>query len=169
VLSGVIATASLMAIAQDLHVTSENGTVTMTVAAQKSYALMPTGQQKTAVLTVSCQHKGKKVGHVVTFSPGGILTEQQYSGFGNSASLQLAVNLGGQKLSTNWVAYGNVETFAYYGKTEEDRITFVHAMLNAPSITIEFTPFLTGVPTSSIFDMTELRAEFDRHPECATK
>lgn len=168
-LCGAIALGSLTALAQEVHVTSENGIVTLSVAAQRPYTLISTGRPKVPMLTVSCQQKGKKTGHSVTFSPGGILTEQQYSTFGNSAAVPLAVKLGGQKLSTNWVAYGNVETFTYYGKTEQERLVFLHALLNAPSITIEFTPFLTGVPTSSTFDLPELRVEFDRHPECALK
>ena len=158
-----------MAFAQEVHVTSENGTVTLSVKAQNPYALMAGGQLKTPVLTVSCQQKGKKAGHAIMFSPGGILTEQEYSTFGSSASLLLAVKLGGQKLSTNWVAYGNVETFTYYGKSEQDRFTFLHALLSVPSITIEFTPFLTGVPTSSMFDTSELRSEFEKHSECTQK
>ena len=168
-LSCVIALPSLTAIGQEVHVTSENGTVTLNITAQKPYALMAGGQSKTPVLTVSCQRKGKKTGHSITFSPGGILTEQEYSTFGSSASLALSVKLGGQKLSTNWVASGNIETFTYYGKSEEDRLTFLHALLSVPSITIEFTPLLTGIPTSSTFDTSQLRAEFEKHPECNQK
>jgi len=155
--------------AQEVHVTSENGVVTFALAAEKPYSLMPAGQQRTPVLSVICQQKGKKTGYTITFSPGGILSEQQYSTFGNSASLTLTVSLGGQKASTNWVAYGNVENFTYYGKTEPERIAFLRALLNAPNVVIEFTPFLTGAATSSTFNLTGLRAEFERHPECTIK
>lgn len=168
-LYAVFALYSLPAVAQEVHVTAENGIVTMSVAAQKPYILMAAGAPRTPVLAVACQQKGKKTGHVITFSPGGILTEQEFSTFGRSASLLLSVHLGEEKLSTHWVAYGNVETFAYYGKSEQERLSFLHALLNEPSITIEFTPFLTGAPASSTFDLTELRAEFDRHPECVAK
>jgi hypothetical protein len=168
-LFGAVALRSLTAVAQEVHVTSENGILTLSVSAQLPYTLMAAGQPKTPVLTVGCQQKGKKAGHLITFSPGGTMAEQQYSTFGSSASLLLPVKLGRQKLSTNWVAYGNVETFTYYGKTEQERLAFLHALLNVPSVTIEFTPFLTGVPTSSTFDLTELRAEFDTHPECVPK
>ena len=168
-LCGAVVLCSSVAIAQEVHVTAENGVVTLSVTAQKPYTLMANGQQKTPAMAVICQQKGKKTGHVITFSPGGILTEQEFSTFGNSASLRLSIRLGEQKLSTHWVAYGNVETFTYYGKTEQERLTFLHALLNVPSVTIEFTPFLTGAPTSSTFDVTELRAEFDRHPECLAK
>ena len=149
--------------------TLANGMVTLSLAAQKAYTLTPGGQLKTPVLTVSCQQKGKKTVRSVTFSPGAILTEQEYSAFGNSASLRLTVKLAEHKLSTNWVAYGNVETFAYYGKTEQERLTFLHELLNVPNISIEFTPFLTGAPASCTFDLTQLRAEFNKYPECAEK
>ena len=168
-LSCVITLYPIIAVAQEVHVSSENGIATLSVTAQKPYALIAGGQLKTPVLSVSCQQKGKKTLHSITFSPGGILTEQEYSTFGSSASLVLSVYLGGQKLSTNWVAHGNVETFGYYGKTEQDRLAFLHALLNAPSITIEFTPFLRGVPTSSTFDTSGLKMVFEKHPECMQK
>ena len=165
----VLGLCSLVAVAQEVHVSSDHGAVTLSVAAEKPYTLMASGQPKTPVIAIVCQQKGKKMGHVITFSAGGILTEQEFSTFGNSASLLLTVRLGKQKLSTNWVAYGNVETFTYYGKTEQERLAFLHALLDAPSVTIEFTPFLTGAPTSITFDLTELRTEFDKHPECGAK
>lgn len=155
--------------AQEVHVTSENGVITLSVEAAKAYKLTTAGEAKVPLLTISCLQKGKKTAHSVTFSPAGILTEQQYSTFGSSASLSLAVKLGDQTVATKWVAYGNVDTFAYYGKTEQERLLFLHALLTAPDITIEFTPFLTGVPISSTFDLIALRGEFDRHPECVSK
>lgn len=167
-LCGATVLSSVMAIAQAVHVTSEKGMVMLSVAAQKPYMLMGTSQPKTPVLTVTCQQKGRKTGHSVTFLPGGILTEQEYSTFGSSASLALVAHLGEQTFSTNWVAYGNVETFTYYGKTEQERVAFLHALLKEPSLTLEFTPFLTGVPTSTTFQLTELRAEYERHTECVS-
>jgi len=157
------------AMAQAVHVTSDHGVVTLSVNAQKTYALSVSRQAKAPVLSVGCQQKGKNVLHAITFSPGGILTEQEYSTFGKSASLALEVAIGEQKLSTNWVAQGNLENFAYFGKTEPERLTFLHTLLGAPMISIEFTPFLTGEPVTSTFDLSGLRAEFDKHPECAIK
>lgn len=55
----------------------------------------------------------------------------------------------------------------YLGKTEPERIPLLQAMLTASTVSIRFTPFLTGITTSSTFDMTGLRAEVDKHPECA--
>jgi hypothetical protein len=154
-------------VGQDVRVTAEKGLVTLSVAAQKPYTLTVAGQPKTPVLSVTCQQKGKKITHVITFSPGGILTEQEYSTFGNSASLVLDVTLAEHKQSTTWVSHGNLQSFDYYGKTESERIQFVQALLSVPSVSIAFTPFLTGTPTASTFDLTGLRAEIDKHPECA--
>jgi len=150
-----------------VHVTTDHGVVSLSVKAQVPYALIASGHAKAPVLNISCQQKGKKFSHAITFSPGGILQEQQYSTFGNSASLVLEVTVGGQKLSTNWVSYGNLDSFAYLGKTEPERLNFLQALLGTSTISIEFTPFLTGQPVASTFDLTGLAAELDNHPECA--
>jgi len=170
-LSGTIACAlwSPNLLAQDVHVTSYNGVVTLSVMAQKPYSLIVSGQAKTPALAVVCQQKGKKIMHAVTFSPGGILTEAEYSSFGNSASLVLPMTIGEHKQPTTWVSHTNLQSFDYVGKTEPERIQFLQALLSVPAVTIDFTPFLTGTPTSSTFDLTGLRTEFDKHPECAMK
>jgi hypothetical protein len=170
-LSGAIACAvcSPKLLGQDVNVASDNGIITLSVKAQKPYALIVSGQTKTPVLGVVCQQKGKKISHVITLSPGGILTEQEYSSFGNSASLVLEVTLAGQKHSVTWVSHGNLQSFDYFGKTEPERIQFLQTLLSVPTVSIDFTPFLTGTPTSSTFDLTGLRKEFDKHPECNMK
>ena len=154
---------------QVVHVTSDNGVVTLSVMAQKPYSLIVAGQAKTAALGVACQQKGKKTTHAITFSPGGIVTEQEYSTFGNSASLVLEMTIGEHKQSTTWVSHGNLQSFDYFGKTEPERIQFLQALLSVPTVSVDFTPFLTGTPTSSTFDLTTLRTEFDKHPECVMK
>jgi hypothetical protein len=154
---------------QGVHVTSENGVVTLSVMAQKPYSVIVSGPAKTPVLSVVCQQKGKKIAHAITYSPGGILTEQEYSTWGNSASLVLEMTIGGHKQSTTWVSHSNLQSFDYVGKTEPERIQFLQALLSDPTVSIDFTPFLTGTPISSTFDLTGLRTEFDKHPECAMK
>ena len=154
---------------QDVHVASDKGVITLSVKAQKSYGVIVSGEAKTPVLSVVCQQKGKKIGHAITFSPGGILTEQEYSTFGKSASLVLEMTIGEHKQSTTWVSQGNLESFDYFGKTEPERIQFLQALLSVPTVSIAFTPFLTGTPASSTFDLSGLRTEFDKHPECAMK
>jgi hypothetical protein len=170
-LSGAIACVlcSPNVLGQDVHVASDNGVITLSVMAQKPYSVLVSGQAKTPVLSVVCQQKGKKIAHAITFSPGDILTEQEYSSFGNSASLVLVMSIGGHKQSTTWVSHSNLQSFDYVGKTEPERIQFLQALLNVSTASIDFTPFLTGAPTSSTFDLTGLRAEFDKHPECAMK
>ncbi len=142
--------------------------------AQKPYV---SGQKKTPVLSVVCQRKGNKTVHAITFSPESILSEQEYSSFGNTTSLVLQMTIGGQKRPTTW-EYHNLKSFQathsfhsfdYFGETEPQRIELIQALLNAPSVSFAFTPFLTGVPSSSTFDLTGLRTEFDKHPECAIK
>jgi hypothetical protein len=169
-LSGAIACAlwSPNLLGQDVHVTSDKGVITLSVKAQKSYV---SGQAKTPVLSVVCQQKGKKIAHAITFSPGGILTEQEYSSFANSTSLVLEMTIGGHKQSTTWVSHNfqSFQSFDYVGKTEPERIQFLQGLLSVPTVSIDFTPFLTGTPTSSTFDLTGLRTEFDKHPECAMK
>lgn len=160
---------SLVAMGQEVHVTSDNGIVTLSIAAQKPYAVIASGQAKTPVLSVTCQQKGKKFSHMITFSPGGILTEQEYSTFGSSASLVLEMTIGEHKQPTTWVSHSGLQNFDYVGKTEPERRQFLQSLLNVPSMSISFTPFLTGTPTSSTFDLSELRTEFEKHPECAMK
>jgi hypothetical protein len=158
---------------QGVHVTSDKGIITLSVMAQKPYV---SGQAKTPVLSVVCQQKGKKIAHAITFSPGGTLTEQEYSSFGNSTSLELEMTIGGHKQPTTWVAHNyqsfgsnNFPSYDYVGKTEPERIQFLQALLSVPTVSIAFIPFLTGTPTSSTFDLTGLQTELDKHPECATK
>jgi hypothetical protein len=154
---------------QEVHVNSDNGVITLSVMAQKPYALIVSGQAKTPVLSVVCQQKGKKISHAITFSPGGILTEQEYSSFGNSASLVLGMTIGEHQQSTTWVSHGNLQSFDYVGKTEPERIQFLQALLSVPTVSIDFTPFLTGTPATSTFDLAGLQAEFGKHPQCAMK
>ena len=154
---------------QDVHVSSGKGVTTLSVTAQKPYALMASGQSRSPVLSVSCQQKGKKTVHEITFSPGGVLTEQEYSTFGGSSTLTLEMIVGNRKQSTIWVAHGDIQSFDYYGKTEPERMQFLQTLLSVPTVSLEFTPFLTGVPASSTFDLTGLRTEFDKHPECSMK
>ena len=149
--------------------TSDYGVTTLSVMAQKPYALIASGQAKTPVLSVVCQQKGKKIAHTITFSPGGILTEQEYSTFGSSASLELNVTIGEHKQSATWVSHNNLQSFDYIGKNEQERIRFLQTLLSVPTVSIDFTPFLTGIPTSSSFDLTGLRSELGKHPECAMK
>ena len=151
---------------QDIQVTSDKGVVTLSVTAQKAHV---SGQAKTPVLSVVCQQKGKKFTHAITFQPGGMLTEQEYSSFGNSTTLVLEMTIGGNKQSTTWMSHNfkSFQSYDYVGKTEPERIQFLQTLLNVPTVSIGFTPFLTGTPASSTFDLTGLRTEFDKHPECA--
>jgi hypothetical protein len=156
---------------QDVQVTSDKGVTTLSVKAQKAYVA---GQSKTPMLSVVCQQKGKKIVHAIVFAPEGFVTEQEVSSFGNSTSLDLEMTIGEHKQATNWVHQNfqsfksiNYGSYDYVGKTEPERIQLLQSLLSVPTVSIAFTPFLTGIPASSTFDLTGLRTEFDKHPECA--
>jgi hypothetical protein len=158
---------------QDVQVSSEKGVTTLSVMAQKPYVA---GQSKTPVLSVVCQLKGKKIVHAIVFSPEGFVNEQEVSSFGNSTSLELEMTIGDHRQSTNWVhqtyqsfTSTKFASFDYVGKTEPERMQLLQALLNVPTVSIAFTPFLTGIPTSSTFDLTGLKTEFEKHPECAMR
>ena len=51
---------------QEVNVSRGNGTVVLSVSAQKPYPLA-TGQEKLPVLSVECAHKGKKTGHTYLY------------------------------------------------------------------------------------------------------
>ena len=152
--------------AQEVHVSAQNGIVTLTAPAQKPYTLMGSSQSRVPILSLACQRKGKKSGHSIVFSPGSALAQKQFSTFGSTATVSLEITLEGHRQATAWVSAGSADDYAYFGKTEPERVQFLQALWRASALTIEFTPFLTGIPVSSTFDLTTLRAEFDKHPEC---
>ena len=84
---------------------------------------------------------------------------------------RFAVFLVGNRLycseSTNWVPYRDSSSFAYLGKTEPERVQFMHTLVNAKIVSIEFKPFLTGTPVKVSFDTRSLRDELSKHPECS--
>ena len=46
---------------------------------------------------------------------------------------------------------------------------FLQSLLSSVTVSIEFKPFLTGVPTTSVFDLSKLRDEMAKYPECTTQ
>jgi hypothetical protein len=48
-------------------------------------------------------------------------------------------------------------------------VKFIQYLLGSPTVSIQFKPFLTGVSTTSVFDVSKLREEMEKHPECATR
>ncbi len=155
---------SVVAGAQEVQVTPGKNTVTLSVSALKPYDLL-SGEKKTAVLSVECSAKGKKAGHIVTFAPGGAVSEDSPEG----QQVNFTMTIGGTKQSTSWVAFGDTVTFAYFGKHEPERLQFIQSLLNSGVVSIEFKPFLTGESVTSVFDLSKLRAEMDKQPECALK
>lgn len=160
----VVLVCSVVSGAQEVQVTPGKNTVTLSVSAQKPYDLM-SGEKKIPVLSVECSQKGKKAGHIVAFSPGGAVVEDTPEG----QQVSFMMTIGGTKQPTSWVAFGDTVTFAFFGKHEPERVQFIQALLNSGMVSIEFKPFLTGASITSVFDLSQLRAEIDKHPECALK
>lgn len=161
-----IALCSLLSLAQQVQVSSGKGDVVLTIQALKPYQLV-VGEEKTPTLSVECVQKGKKSAHLVKFSAGGTLGQDSIDAPAQGSNPVLNVTIGnGPKHATTWAPYGDAVTFVYLGKTEAERIAFLQTLLNAPTVSIEFKPFLTGTTITSVFDISSLREEVDKHPEC---
>jgi hypothetical protein len=164
--SGLVAVAlwSSLCIGQEVHVSRGKNSVVLSVLAQKPYQLM-SGEVKTPALIVECDQKGKKSGHLVKFSASGSLVEDNPEG----SQLTFDMTIGGAKEMTTWVPFGDTVSYAYFGKTEPERVKFIQSLVSAGTVSIEFKPFLTGVPTTSVFDVSKLRDEMAKYPECSVK
>jgi hypothetical protein len=165
--SGLVAIVlwSSLCLGQEVHVSRGKNTVVLSVSAQKKYQLM-SGEEKLPTLSVECAHKGKKTGHNVKFSPGGALVEDTDVDL-KGAQLIFNMTIGGTKQVTGWVPSGDTVTYAYFANSDVERVKFIESLLNSGKVSIEFKPFLTGAPTSSVFDLSRLREEMDKSPECA--
>lgn len=166
-LSGLFAIVccSYLAFGQEVHVTPIKNGVVLSVAARK-YHILAT-EEKEPTLSIQCAAKGKKSAHILMFSSGSAITEDNAEIEPRSGEFMLSVTIGGTRQTTDWIPYGDTGGFAYYGKTEPERVKFIQYVLSSPSISIEFKPFLTGVPVTTTFDLGTLREEMDKHPECA--
>jgi hypothetical protein len=164
--SGLVAIVlwSSLCLGQEVHVSRGKDTVVLSVSAQKPYPIM-SGEAKFPMLSVECAHKGKKTGHNVKFSPSGALVEENPDVKGAQQTFNMTI--GGTKQVTGWVPYGDTVTYAYFANSDVERVKFIESLLNSGKVSIEFKPFLTGAPTSSVFDLSRLREEMDKQPECA--
>lgn len=128
---------------------------------------MPGGQEKTATLSLECFHKGKTPEHILMFSPGEALSEDNPEA-GSKNGIGLLMSMGnGAKTLTTWITYNDVDNYAQYGKTEPERVQFIQKLMKFDTASIEFKPFLTGVSVTSSFDLVKLREEMTKHPECS--
>ena len=103
------------------------------------------------------------------FSAGESVAEDNAETRPKNGEITFTTELKGSKERTNWIPYGDAITYAFYGKTEPERVKFLQLLLASPTFSVEFTPFLTGQALRSEFDVTKLRAEIIQHPECVTK
>lgn len=159
---------SILALGQEVEVAPGKNSVGLTVTASKSYNLLPT-EAKQPTLTLECALKGNKAGHLLLFSPGGAIAEENEGLAPRNGALTLTMRTGSTKQATTWIPYGDTATFAYYGKTEPERLQFIRSLLTSPTVSFQFTPFLTGQVVTSEFDISKLREEAAKHPECGLK
>jgi len=157
---------SSLALGQEVQVHSTKGGLVLSVHAQQAYQLMP-GETKLPMLSVECLHKGNKASHVVLFVPGGPVADESSDDASGKAEQVFPVTVNGKKVMTSWVLYGDTSSYAYFGKTEPERVQFLELLLSSPSVSIAFKPFLTGTPTTTVFDLTKLRETLQSHPECS--
>lgn len=168
--SGLVAIVlwSSLCLGQEVNVSQGNGVVVLSVAAQRPYPLM-SGEQRLPTLSVECTQKGKKTAHLLKFLPGGTLAGDLEAD-AKGGPRTFAITIAGAKQLTAWVGYGDAVTFSYFAKTDAERLKFIQSVLSSGKVSIEFKPFLSGTSTTSVFDVSKLRAEMDKYPECtATK
>lgn len=168
-LAGIIAIlfCSLFGMAQDIHVSAMKGGIVLSMPAQTSYKLMA-GEEKRPQLTLECVPKGKKNSHILLFIAGGALAEDSpETAMARNAEETLLMTINGTKQTTTWVPYGDPQTFAYYGKTEPERAQFLETLMKSGTVAIDFKPFLSGMPVTAVFDLSKLREEMSKHPECS--
>ena len=151
--------------AQEVQVNATKGGIVLSVPSEKPYELMA-GENKTPTLSVECLHKGKKASHLLMFAPGGSVVDEA-SDSGAKGAQTFVIILNGKKLVTPWVQYGETGNYAYAGKTDPERLEFIHTVLSAPTVSVEFKPFLTGTPTTSTFDVSKLREALSAQSACA--
>lgn len=166
-----IASCAVFCSGQDVHTEPVKDGVNLSISAQQSYEIIA-GEKKRPTLSIQCSQnqKGTKVVHLVMFSAGGSLAEDNPETTPKNGEIGLKTQMGsGTEQMTNWIPYGDVVTYAFYGKTEPERAKFLQLLLASPTFTVEFTPFLTGTPVKAIFDLSRLRDEVNHHPECVTK
>lgn len=159
---------ALFSSGQEVTVTPGKDSVGLSVSAQKPYELLA-GQKKVPVLSIQCVLKSKKSVHLITFTAGEVLAENDAESAPKNKSFVLHMVVGGKSMATDWIPYNDPITYAYYGQTEPERVSFLQLLLNSPSATIEFTPFLTGALATSVFDLSKLHDEVNSHPECLAK
>ena len=157
---------SLFGLAQEVHVSTGKASVALSLPARKPYALL-SAEEKTPVLTLQCAHKGKTAMHLLTFTAGNTLVEDDSDPFAKNGPVTFEMTIGGKRQATTWIPYGDAVTYAYYGKTEPERVKFIQTLFGSATVSIEFKPFLTGTATTSVFEVGKLSEEMNQHPECA--
>jgi len=160
---------SLPLVAQEVDISAVKNGILLTLPARQSYKMMAS-EEKHPQLSLECLHKGKKSVHILLFVSGGELFEANpEAANAKNAEETLLMTINGTKQTTTWVPYGDTQTFAYYGKTEPERLQFLQTLFSSGTVAIEFKPFLTGSRVTAVFDVSKLRDEMNKHTECSTQ
>ena len=170
VLVTTIVGCAILSVGQDVRTSPVKGGVNISITANQPYDVM-SGEKKKAVLSVECaqNQKATKFMHLVMFSAGENVAEDNAESRPKNGEIHLNTIMGGVKETTNWIPYGDAVTYAFYGKTEPERVKFLQRLLSSPTFSVEFTPFLTGNVMRSDFDIVKLKAEVIQHAECTAK
>jgi len=157
---------SSLGFGQEVQVAPAKGGIALSVSAEKPYQLMP-GETKLPILSLQCLHKNKKGAHVLIFMPGGEVGDPQPAGGKGGEPFVVKVN--GTQRASMWVPYQDTSSYVYFARSDAERMQFIEAVLNAGTISFDFKPFLTGVATTAVFDLSKLREEVNKHPECSAQ
>lgn len=156
------------AAAQEIQVSPTKGGVVVTLPADKPYTLLP-GEEKTATLSMLCLRKGNKASHILMFSPGGAVAEDNPETSPKNGVVGLSMTIGGKKQITTWIPYNDPDTYAYFGKTEPERVEFFESLFKYDTASIDFKPYLTGVENTSVFAVGKMHEEMAKHSECTMR
>ena len=112
----VIVFCSILAFGQEVTVTPSKNSVVLSIPASKTYHLM-VSEEKQPTLSIQCSQSanGKKSVHILMFTPGEAISENDAETAPRSEEFVLMMKVGNTKTPTDWIPYGKTETFAYYG------------------------------------------------------
>src|ERR1700733_8788533 len=104
-----IASCAVFCSGQDVHTEPVKDGVNLSISAQQSYEIIA-GEKKRPTLSIQCSQnqKGTKVVHLVMFSAGGSLAEDNPETTPKNGEIGLKTQIGsGTEQMTNWIPYGD--------------------------------------------------------------
>ena len=115
-------------------------------------------------LRVQCTQKGNDRSLSLILDSGPV------QGVGDGAWLRTRLD-SGEAIRYPWVQMSDRKSYAYNPKNRDDSLDkqpedLRSAILAAKTMLLEFQPFMVSSVTVARFDLSGLRKEFDRAPEC---